>query len=80
MVDILLMMYILHETLGIMEVWYILRPSGFRRSTLRPLRHINTLPRGSRYPIFKDSGSKHHTLDGFWLLGTEPNILGTWTL
>ena len=26
-------------------------------------------PRGSKYPIFKDSGSKVHTLNGFWNQG-----------
>ena len=35
-------------------------------------------PRGSKYPIFKDSGPKNHTLDGFW--DQRPQILGTWTL
>ena len=23
-------------------------------------------PSGSKYPIFKDSGPKYHTLNGFW--------------
>ena len=29
-------------------------------------------------PIFKHSGSKSHTLNGFW--NRRPQILGTWTL
>ena len=35
-------------------------------------------PRGSKYPILKDSGPKIHTLNGFWDQG--PYVLGTWTL
>ena len=27
---------------------------------------VDTLPRGSKYPIFQVSGSKNHTLNGFW--------------
>ena len=34
--------------------------------------------RGSKYQIFKDSGSKSHTPNGFW--DQSPGILGTWTL
>ena len=34
--------------------------------------------RGSKYLIFEVSGSKSHTLHGFWAQG--PEILGTWTL
>ena len=33
-------------------------------------------PRGSKYPIFKDSGPKHHTLKGFW--DQSPYILSIW--
>ena len=36
------------------------------------------VPRGSEYPIFKDSGPKYHTLNGIWDQSAE--ILGTWTL
>ena len=35
-------------------------------------------PRGSRYPIFQDSGLKNHTLIGIW--DQSPSILGTQTL
>ena len=35
-------------------------------------------PRGSKYPIFEASGSKHHTVYGIWAL--KPQILDTWTL
>ena len=35
------------------------------------------LPRGSKYPILKVSGSEIHTLNGFRNEG--PQTLGTWT-
>ena len=36
-----------------------------RGSCLRyPKYHL--IPRGSKYPIFKVSGSKNHTLNGIW--------------
>ena len=33
---------------------------------------------GSKYPRFEVSGSKNHSLNGFW--DQRPSILGTWTL
>ena len=32
------------------------------------------IPRGSKYPIFKDSGPRNHTLNGFW--GPESSNIG----
>ena len=40
------------------------------------VRPIN--PRGSKHPIFKDSGPKTHRWYGFW--NQKPHILDTWTL
>ena len=37
-----------------------------------------SIPRGSKYPIFKDSGPKYHQEYGLW--NQKPQILGTWTL
>ena len=63
------------------------------RSTLTQgilIRHIHQLqtspwvdlrlnyPRGSKYPILKDSGSKSRTLQFFW--ASQSQRLGTWTL
>ena len=31
---------------------------------------------GLKYPIFKDSGSKNHTINGFWHLGPESLNIG----
>ena len=31
-----------------------------------PLYTIDHQAGGSKYPMFKDSGSKNHTLNGFW--------------
>ena len=33
-------------------------------------------PRGSKYPLLKDSGPKNHTLNGFW----DQKILKHWVL
>ena len=38
---------------------------------------MQDLPRGSKYPIFEDSGSKNQT-NGIW--DQRPEVLGTWTL
>ena len=35
-------------------------------------------PRGSKYPIFKESGPKNHTHNGRW--DQSPSILSTWAL
>ena len=35
-------------------------------------------PRGPKYPIFKDSGTKNHALNG--TRGEQPQLLGSWTL
>ena len=37
-----------------------------------------TQPRGSKYPIFDDSGPKYHRGYGFW--NQKPQVFGTWTL
>ena len=39
---------------------------------------ISQAPSTSKYPIFGDSGSKNHALNGMW--DQSPSILGTWTL
>ena len=36
------------------------------------------LARGSKNPIFKDSGPKNHTPNGLW--DQRPDMLGTWAL
>ena len=33
---------------------------------LAQLQRWHTSPRGSKYPMLEDSGSKNHTLNGFW--------------
>ena len=49
-------------------------PAGLK-TTVAAILHA---PRGSKYPIFKDFGSKNHTLNG--VRDRSPYILGTWTL
>ena len=41
------------------------------------LSHCPSKARGSKYPIFEDSGPKSHLGYGLW--GQRPQILGTWT-
>ena len=38
----------------------------------------NPIPRGSKYPNSRVSGTKNHSEYGFWDL--KPYYLGTWTL
>ena len=45
---------------------------------IRCVRKATNIPRGSKYPISKDSDPKNHTLNGFW--EQSPGILGTWAL
>ena len=53
------------------------KPWILRISTLWT-RRAKPTPRGSKYPRFKDSGPKNHSLNGIW--NQSPEILGTWTL
>ena len=46
------------------------------RCYLRCLKGQLMVPRGSKYPIFKDSGSKSHTLNGFWDQSIKYWVLG----
>ena len=54
-----------------------MRVSGTTTHPGRAVRPCNS-PRGSKYPIFEDSGSKNHTLNGFW--DQSPSITSIWTL
>ena len=51
-------------------------------SSLSP-RHLATpsgiSPRGSRFPIFEDSGSRYHIFNMVFVT-KKPQILGAWTL
>ena len=52
---------------SLLEQWLDVRSSKTYLQ-LRGVRHVfpHRNPRGSKYPIFKDSGAKDHTLNGFW--------------
>ena len=57
-------------------IWGIWQGPEF--SPLQQPEWPQSQPRGSKYPIFNDSGPKNHSGHGIW--NQSPHILGTWTL
>ena len=62
------------------QSWFFFEKQCTNNWLLEPseTRVVVIVPRGSKYPLFQDSGSKCHTLNGFW--DQSPYMLGTWTL
>ena len=58
---------------GCLKAPCLLHPRSSKSPELRNVPQ--TVPRGSKYPTFKDPGPKSHSEYGFW--DQSPQILGT---